>query len=111
MNEPYAIGIDIGGSRVKAAALTLDGRPITEMNRTFDPERRLHFAETARDVAHELARSRSNAPTALGICAPGLPARDNRSIACLPNRLAGIEGLDWGRSEERRVGKGCRCGG
>jgi glucokinase len=34
-------------------------------------------------------------PTWIGIAAPGLPAADQRSIAFLPERLPGLEGLDW----------------
>jgi glucokinase len=32
---------------------------------------------------------------AAGVAAPGLAAHDYRSIACMPERLPGIEGLDW----------------
>ena len=31
----------------------------------------------------------------IGLSAPGLAARDRRSIACMPGRLQGLEGLDW----------------
>ena len=35
------------------------------------------------------------APGWIGVAAPGLPARDGRSIAFMPGRLPGLEGLDW----------------
>jgi glucokinase len=34
-------------------------------------------------------------PAAIGVAAPGLPSRDERRIASMPGRLAGLEGLDW----------------
>lgn len=42
------------------------------------------------------ARLRLQCPTtAAGLCAPGLAARNERSIAHMPGRLRGLEGLDW----------------
>jgi glucokinase len=93
----YLLGLDLGGSSVKAVVLTPDGVSLAEANRTFDTERPLHFAETVRDLALELIQAQNAEPTAIGMSAPGLPAQDGRSIAYLPNRLAGIEGLDWTR--------------
>jgi len=34
-------------------------------------------------------------PAAIGVAAPGLSAKDERCIASMPGRLAGLEGLDW----------------
>jgi len=48
------------------------------------------FAEAIRDLATEFGPTFS-----LGLAAPGLAARDGRSIAYLPGRLQGLEGLDW----------------
>ncbi|MGE3311965.1 MAG: ROK family protein [Limisphaerales bacterium] len=92
----YVLGLDLGGSSVKAVALSPDGDSLAEANRPFEAERPGHFAETVRDLAGDMIRARGGAaPASIGLSAPGLPARDGRSIAYLPNRLAGIEGLDW----------------
>ncbi len=93
----YVLGIDLGGSSVKAAALTTDGSVLAEAHRPFEAERPGHFAETVRALAREMIHERGSAPASIGMSAPGLPARDGRSIAYLPNRLDGIEGLDWSR--------------
>jgi glucokinase len=93
--ESYLLGLDLGGSSVKAAVLTLEGGMVTEVNRAFDVDRPLHFACTVRDVARELIAAQGQDPRAVGMSAPGLPAQDGRSIAYLPNRLPGVEGLDW----------------
>ena len=37
----------------------------------------------------------TSTPSWIGVVAPGLPARDQRSIVYLPGRLPGLEGLDW----------------
>ncbi len=94
-STPYLLGIDLGGSSVKAAVLTLEGSLLAEANRAFDADRPLQFARVVRDVARELIATHGNDLRAVGMSAPGLPARDGRSIAYLPNRLSGIEGLNW----------------
>jgi glucokinase len=94
-STPYLLGIDLGGSSVKAAVLTPEGGMITEANRAFDVDRPLQFARVVRDVARELIAAQGGDLRAVGMSAPGLPAGDGRSIAYLPNRLPGIEGLNW----------------
>ncbi len=95
MSEPYAIGVDIGGTGVKAVALAEDGKLLLETTRPFDAVQPMHFAETARGMVQDLIRQQGREPMALGLCAPGLAAADQRSMARLPNRLPGMEGLDW----------------
>ncbi len=93
--ETFAIGIDLGGSSVKGVLVSADGRLILERNQTFDPERRLAFAETVRNVVASLEAAHGCGVDAVGLSAPGLPAKDETSISYLPNRLDGIEGLNW----------------
>lgn len=93
--QPYVLGLDLGGSSVKSAVLSPEGTLLAEAHRAFDLERPLHFAETVRDLAREQIAAQTGAPLAVGMSAPGLPARNGHSIAYLPNRLAGLEGLDW----------------
>lgn len=95
MSDPYAIGVDIGGTGVKAVGLSPEGRLCFETTRVFDAAKPMHFAESARDLVRELIAQQGVAPLALGVCAPGLAAADQRSVAILPNRLPGMEGLDW----------------
>ena len=52
------------------------------------------WAVAIRDFVREEERQRGGAQ-AVGIAAPGLAAMDNRSVAKMPGRLAGLEGLDW----------------
>ena len=91
----FSLGIDLGGSSVKAVAVTAEGRALRTYNESFDSERHLHFAETIRDlVARAEKDAKSNAVT-IGLSAPGLAARDGRSIAFMPGRLEGLVGLNW----------------
>lgn len=95
MSEACAVGVDIGGSSVKAVAVAPDGRLLRERNQPFDPNRKLDFATTARGLVDQLSQELRSPFAALGLCAPGLAAPDHSSIACLPDRLPGMEGLDW----------------
>lgn len=91
----YAVGIDIGGSSVKAVAVTKDGNVLSQSNRSFEPSGFMAFARTVRDVLREKFALHGEALEAVGLSAPGLAAKDERSIAFMPGRLEGIEGLDW----------------
>jgi glucokinase len=91
----YAIGIDLGGSSVKAVAVTPEGKALARCNETFDPERRMHFAETLRAVTTRIEKERGVPPRRIGLSAPGLAAKDERSIAFMPGRLEGLVGLNW----------------
>ena len=88
-----AIGIDLGGTQIKGVLITRDGEVLRrEARATQDKgDDSREWAETVRALVCELG---NDAP--VGISAPGLAARDRRSITFLPGRLQGIEGLDWG---------------
>jgi glucokinase len=98
----YAIGFDLGGSSVKAVAVTSDGQLLAQKNVSFAPDVHLQWARTIESL---LASLRSEAAAMLGVAsadwpsiglsAPGFAAHDRRSIACMPGRLQGLEGLDW----------------
>jgi glucokinase len=92
----YAIGIDLGGSSVKAVAAGLDGRVLRRENREFNPERQLDFARTVRAVFQEIQEHQGGPAACCGVAAPGLAARDGSAIAFMPGRLEGLEGLHWG---------------
>jgi glucokinase len=91
----HAVGIDVGGSGVKAVAVTREGAVMSQLNRSFDPSASMAFAGTVRDVLREMFALHGEALEAVGVSAPGLASKDERSVAFMPGRLEGIEGLDW----------------
>lgn len=89
-----AIGIDIGGTQIKCAVFSGEGRMIERRTRdTCDQaaDGVPAFAETVRELVAEI----SSTDDLIGIAAPGLPAKDARSIAFQPGKMHGIEGFDW----------------
>lgn len=90
----YSIGIDLGGSSIKTVAVTPEGKTLAQKNLAFDPEAKLDWAKKISEIVGEMQRAGETfAP--LCIAAPGLAAKDGCSIAHMPGRLHGLEGLDW----------------
>jgi glucokinase len=75
--------------------VTPEGIALCQENISFDPERDREWAGAIRAVLKQFTDHLGHAPLHVGLSAPGLAARDRRSIAYLPNRLHGLEGLDW----------------
>jgi glucokinase len=99
MSDAAAVlGIDIGGTRIKAVAVQRDGEVIARrMVPSADSVEALVATITA--LVDEMATS----ATAIGISAPGLASRDNRSIAWMRGRMEAVEGLDWSSHLDRNV--------
>ena len=91
----YALGIDLGGSSVKTAAVTSDGKTLGQAVLAFDAEAKMDWAQKIRAVAEQLQAEQGGPASRIGLSAPGLAAKDGRSIVHMPGRLQGLEGLDW----------------
>ncbi len=93
----YTVGIDLGGSSVKAVAVSLDGEILARRMAAFSVAASLDWAVRIRDLFAELQTERGEPAEYVGLSAPGLAAADGRSIAFMPGRLEGLENLDWTR--------------
>ncbi len=87
-----AIGIDIGGTQIKAAAFTGMGDVLVQ--RTLPTNDGRGFAMNVRELVANLESLTGRAAT-VGISAPGLADDEGRAIAFMPGRMAGLEGLNW----------------
>lgn len=92
--RPYLLGLDLGGTSVKAVAVTSGGETLDRFHEPFDLAEPLAFARAVRRVLDN-ASARWGAPLRVGLSAPGIAAGDGRSIAFMPGRFEGLEGLDW----------------
>jgi glucokinase len=97
--QRYAIGIDIGGTRIKfgrfdvATGVMLEKFTEATMDGEFlrgEPA----WKQTIRDCIISMMVKHGK-PIAIGIAAPGLAAKDNSCIACMSGRLEGLAGLNW----------------
>jgi len=91
----YAVGIDLGATRMKAVAVTPQGQLCTKITGPVASDQPKAWARQVRELLAQWESEQRGPALAVGLCAPGLAAPDGRSIACLPERLEGLEGFDW----------------
>ncbi len=88
------IGLDIGGTNIKALAFAPDGETLAEQTVATEDDGTGSWLVRARALAVAVL-DRCPKPARVGVAAPGVPARDGRSIAVMPARLSGLVGCDW----------------
>ena len=90
----HAIGIDLGGSRIKGVAVDENGGLLQQVymptNDGNDVVWKNAVAETVKQLQQKL-----NGSTVIGISAPGLPDQANTTIRFMPGRLEGLENFIW----------------
>jgi glucokinase len=91
----YAIGLDLGGTNVKGLAVTPEGKVLAEVTTPTLDSVGTTWRRNVKRVYEKLQKTVRQEPSFVGLAAPGLPSSDYRSIACMPGRLAGLEGLVW----------------
>lgn len=88
------LGMDLGGTRLKAAAFDKEGRILARHTEPLtEPGSAPAQARTARE---KLEKECAAPAVSIGLAAPGMAAADGSHIACLPGGKVGIEGFDWG---------------
>jgi glucokinase len=92
-----AIGLDLGGTNIKGLAASPSGRVLAETISATASTGGRAWAKNVDQVLSKLRASVNGAPFVVGLAAPGLAASDHRSIAFMPERLPGLENLDWQR--------------
>lgn len=88
------IGLDVGGTNIKCVAFSAKGKILAQETVPTADDGTKSWLNHAREVAREIL-AQFPSSTRFGIAAPGLPARDGRSIATMPARLPGLENLNW----------------
>jgi glucokinase len=93
-----AVGIDLGGTQIKARAFNEAGEELASLAQPTEDRVQAGpppFAKHVKALVGELERATGTRASCLGISAPGLAANDGRSIAFMPGRMHGLEGFDW----------------
>jgi glucokinase len=88
-----AIGIDLGGTRIKGVVIDAEGRIIAQR---YYPVEGDNWKQVIIDTVEEL-RSTVPGHHLVGISAPGIPDEENSCIAHMPGRLQGLERLLWNK--------------
>jgi glucokinase len=97
MSKVAAIGIDIGGTQIKAVAVD-GGGTVLGRQQADTSERAEVLLQRLNELLQQLPSSE-----ALGISAPGLVPPDSASVAWMHGRLDCLEGLDWSKQLDRPV--------
>jgi glucokinase len=96
MTMSYAIGVDLGGTNIKIAAVSLDGDVLEyQTAETADDAEGGAWANTIRQKIDELQTNRGFPASHIGVASPGLAAKDGLSIANMQGRLEGLQDLVW----------------
>jgi len=89
------IGIDLGGTKIKAVAIDGGGNTLYQCNYpTNDGDDKIWKAAIFETVC-EIRNKIQCHDAVIGISAPGLPNKDNSAIAFMPGRLQGLENFVW----------------
>jgi len=98
---PYALGIDIGGTNIKAIAAKPDGTALLRHQEPTTSKRDELIANVARVIAQLDAET--DGPVGwVGLSSPGLARPDGRSIQWMQGRLDCVQDLDWTHEFEQR---------
>jgi glucokinase len=90
-----SIGIDIGGTRIKAVLIDKDGNVLYHKYKPTEDKSDMAWRQTVIDIANEIKNKFDEKDLVLGISAPGLPNENNTAIAFMPGRMQGLENFNW----------------
>jgi len=90
-----SIGIDLGGTRIKAVAIDKSGNILNQFFHSTSDNEDMTWKDTVKKAVHEVQNKIKTQNTVIGISAPGLPNADNSAIAFMPGRLQGLENFNW----------------
>jgi len=95
LGNQITIGIDLGGTRIKGVVIDAVGNVLHQTyTPTNDGEGEI-WKEAIAKTVHELRQKVPIEKIAVGISAPGLPNKENTTIAFMPGRLDGLENFVW----------------
>jgi glucokinase len=94
MNK-VSIGIDLGGTRIKALAIDADGNVLHENYQPTNDGNGMVWKQAVANAVKELQTILKTDKINIGLSAPGLPTGENTCIACMPGRMQGLENFNW----------------
>ena len=90
-----AIGIDLGGTRIKSVLVDDAGNILHQQYSDTDDREGAVWKNVVKDSVGKLMEKINAKRTSIGISAPGLPNANNEAIAFMPGRMQGLENLIW----------------
>jgi glucokinase len=90
-----AIGIDLGGTRIKGVAMDPEGVMIEHLYTPTEDNSSQLWKTDIKKTVHKLQEKVKGHSFVIGISAPGIPNEGNTAISFMPERLQGLEGFNW----------------
>lgn len=90
-----AIGIDLGGTRIKAVAIDTGGNLLDQLYQPTNDGDDAVWKNAVAKAVNDLKEKINKQDITIGISAPGLPDEKNSAIAFMPGRLQGLENFMW----------------
>jgi glucokinase len=90
-----AIGIDLGGTRIKGVVLDTEGNQIDQVYTPTDDNAAQPWKSAIKETVKKLQEKLNGNQYVIGISAPGIPDEKNEAISFMPERLQGLEGFIW----------------
>lgn len=90
-----AIGIDLGGSRIKAVAIDKQGNTVYQQYLPTNDGDDTAWKNAVYSAVQDVKGKVHSTHHTIGISAPGLPNAGNTAIAFMPGRLKGLENFVW----------------
>jgi len=94
-NLKFAIGIDLGGTRIKGIAADAEGNTLHQLYMPTNDNVEAVWKEAVADTVQQLLQKVKTTDSVVGISAPGLPSEGHTAIAHMPGRMKGLENFEW----------------
>ena len=95
LKNNITIGIDLGGTRIKAVAINAEGIVLHENYQTTNDGDDRGWKNAVAKAVKELQGILKTGKINIGLSAPGLPNENNTAIAYMPGRMQGLENFNW----------------
>ena len=89
------IGIDLGGTRIKAVVMDHSGNLLDEHYQSTGDGEDIKWKKNVADIVTQWQVKWDLQKPVIGISAPGIPNTANSAIAFMPDRLQGLENFEW----------------
>jgi glucokinase len=93
----YALGIDIGGTNVKAVRVSADGQTLEKYSFPTKDGGQPGFITAVPEFV-KTEEAKHGKALSVGVSSPGLAAKDYRTIINMEGRMKAVVGHDWGKA-------------
>ena len=95
MKSDIIIGVDLGGTRIKAVAIDSAGKTLYDYYHPTHESKDKIWKKAVKEAVRILYEKVEKRALIVGISAPGLPNAENSAIGYMPGRLHGLENFIW----------------